>query len=168
MTIFWNSIADSKGFIVCSVPHAPIAGPTDPATEGAKFVAVRNDLFPLYNIDKNAVYANGFSGGGQVAFWSALESAGWAGNICFSSTLGAYPVGTASGTLPIYWKNEIDDPFFPLYGGIAPVSDQMDAAAAAGHNVHGESICPAGSSHSLGIQNGTEAWDWVTNPANKP
>jgi len=166
MMPYWTPVADAKHFIVCSVPHGIIDSTGAITTAGGQFVSARDDMFTKYNIDKNAVYANGFSGGGQVAFWAVLETAGWAGNMCFSSTIGstANPLPKASGELPIYWKNCEDDPFFAW----SMVQPNYDAVVAGGHNVHGHDIWPAGSSHSMGIQNCTEAWDWTTNPANKP
>jgi pimeloyl-ACP methyl ester carboxylesterase len=169
MVSFWQSTADSQGFIICSVPHASVTG--DPSGMASQFNGARDDMFTLYNIDKNDVIANGHSGGGQIAFYSACNTAGYDGMIAFSTCVGAVPQA-ASGPIPIYWRNAMNDSASFTWTACSPwYADLIDL----GHNVNGDSnpvSTPthwvAGSEHQMTIQNAGESWGWVQNPANHP
>ena len=160
MTTFWTSTANSKVFIVCSIPHAVIDGEAITRSEGLKAAGIRDELFTLYNIDKNSVFVNGFSGGGQIAFYAAINVSGFHGNMCMSSCKGTNDWGDVNGAIPIWWRTATNDPYFPD----STCSGWASQCTSHGYNVNYQAI--SGSSHSLSIHNAGEAWDWTF--GNKP
>ncbi len=160
MTDFWSSTANSRVFIVCSIPHANVTSSGVILSEGGKAAGIRDELFTKYNIDKNSVLVNGFSGGGQIAFYVAVNVSGFHGNMCMSSCVGSDNWADVNGAIPIWWRTAEFDPYFPD----TACSPWVSTCESHGYNVNYATV--AGSSHSLSIHNAGEAWDWTF--GNKP